>query len=187
MMDITSQYRTRDGKVLIDLALDRLDRLFNTLDPAPFREKDIDADAEEYIVGAVREFPHKTPLILVINLPESEVRVHDPEVIRDGIHNYFAYRSEVVRRELRMTFRQGRASLLIGLVFLFICLTLHSLFSAMGDRVLISQIISEGLLIMGWVAMWRPLELLLYDWWPVRQRVLTYRKISEMQIEIRCR
>ena len=28
-------------------------------------------------------------------------------------------------------------------------------------------ILREGLTITGWVAMWRPLEVLLYDWWPL--------------------
>lgn len=184
MTDIPSQYRTRNGSVLIELALDRIDQLFNTLDPAPFHEKDIDADAEEYIVSAVREFAHKTPLTLVINLPESAGSMPDVESIRRGIRNYFAYRGAVARRELRLTFRQGRASLLIGLVFLFVCLGLHSLLAAMNGRLAV-RIAGEGVLIIGWVAMWRPVELLLYDWWPVRLRMRTYRKISAMPIEIR--
>ena len=40
----------------------------------------------------------------------------------------------------------------------------------------IRQILREGLMITGWVAMRRPLEVLLYDWWPmVRQRRLCAR------------
>jgi hypothetical protein len=33
-----------------------------------------------------------------------------------------------------------------------------------------SDILGEGLLIIGWVAMWRPLEIFLYEWVPIRRR-----------------
>jgi hypothetical protein len=36
-------------------------------------------------------------------------------------------------------------------------------------------VIREGFLIGGWVAMWRPLEVFLYDWWPNRQSQLLRR------------
>ena len=40
------------------------------------------------------------------------------------------------------------------------------------------HILKEGLLIVGWVAMWRPLEIFLYDWWPIRRFALLYEKLS---------
>jgi hypothetical protein len=40
-------------------------------------------------------------------------------------------------------------------------------------------------LIVGWVAMWRPLEIYLYDWWPVRDRIQLYRRMARMPVELR--
>jgi hypothetical protein len=34
-----------------------------------------------------------------------------------------------------------------------------------------SDIIGEGMLIIGWVAMWRPLEIFLYEWVSIRRRL----------------
>jgi hypothetical protein len=48
-------YRREDGHTLLEVTLDDIQQLFHSLDPAPFRQKDLDAAAEEYIVGAVRE------------------------------------------------------------------------------------------------------------------------------------
>ena len=35
----------------IEIRLSSIEQLFDTLDPSPFREKDVDKDVEEFIVG----------------------------------------------------------------------------------------------------------------------------------------
>jgi len=47
------------------------------------------------------------------------------------------------------------------------------------------HVVQEGLLIIGWVAMWRPLELLLYDWWPLLQKLRLYARMGRMPVELR--
>jgi len=44
--------------------------------------------------------------------------------------------------------------------------------------------VRQGLTIIGWVAMWRPLEIYLYRWWPVRRLERVYRNLSQMQVEV---
>ena len=51
-----------------------------------------------------------------------------------------------------------------------------------GNR--FSGVIQESLLIGGWVAMWRPLEVFLYDWWPIRREARLYDRLSEMPVRI---
>ena len=46
-------------------------------------------------------------------------------------------------------------------------------------------IVRESLIIAGWVAMWRPLEIFLYDWWPIRRQVKLYRRLSEMPVRVK--
>lgn len=43
---------------------------------------------------------------------------------------------------------------------------------------------SVGLIIIGWVAMWHPIEALLYDWWPIREQRLYFEKIADLDIEV---
>ena len=43
----------------------------------------------------------------------------------------------------------------------------------------------EGLLILGWVAMWRPIEVLLYDWWPLARRRTLLRRLATIPVEVR--
>ena len=42
-------YREREGKLLIELELHSIMQIFNSFDPAPFHEKELDREAEEYM------------------------------------------------------------------------------------------------------------------------------------------
>ena len=71
-------------------------QLFNSMDPSPFKNKDLNGDAEEFIVSASEEYPPDKPLTLRIHLeqwPDEDPK----ELIQDAIHNYFAYRSSTIR------------------------------------------------------------------------------------------
>jgi hypothetical protein len=168
----------------IELNLREVGQLFNTMDPAPFPEKDLDNDAEEFILSWAQEFPLDEPLVLVVHLKEFPSD-HEPQpVIEKGVHHYFAYRARLNRLEFRRLLKEGRHSLIVGILFLAVCLTAgHALG---GDESgTFRSIVSESLTIAGWVAMWRPMQIYLYDWWPVRRRGRLYRKLSRMRVEIR--
>ena len=49
----------------------------------------------------------------------------------------------------------------------------------------LSRMIEESFLILGWVANWRPLEIFLYDWWPIARRRDLYRRLSSASVEVR--
>ena len=72
-------------------------------------------------------------------------------------------------------------SLMVGLVFLFVCIAVRQLVLAIGQG-LSAQIVDEGLYIVGWVAMWRPLEIFLYDWRPVRHRQRLFAKLADIPV-----
>jgi len=166
----------------IDVRVETIDQLFNSIDPSPFNRKDLDQDAEDFIVSWARELPRDEPFELVLHLdalPTPEAR----RDVADAVHNYFAARAETARRDFRFLMRQGRTSLVIGLVFLASCL-LFAEFAVPRDAGTFATIVREGLLIGGWVAMWRPLEIFLYEWWPLRRRRLMFESLSRM--DVRC-
>lgn len=184
MQDAAVAYRRENGVSLIDINLDSLDQLFNSLDPAPFRQKDLDTDAEDYIVGAIEDFPLHAQLKLVFHLPAPEVATAASEDIPHALHHYFGYSLESSRRRLRGELREGRATLAIGLGFLFLCMALRQIVLA-WDTGTLGHILAEGLLISGWVAMWRPLDAFLYGWWPIRRKCAVYRKLTTIAVDVR--
>jgi hypothetical protein len=178
-------YRIEGDATLIELNLDRVDQLFNSFDPAPFLAKDLDGDAEEWIVGALSELPEDRKTRLVIHLPASEAESKQAQGLSDAIHNYFAYRASTAARDLRVEFQRGRTSLMIGLAFLVACTALRELLLATLSETILRHGLNEGLLIVGWVAMWRPLEIYLYDWWPHRRRRSLFERLAQIDIEVR--
>jgi hypothetical protein len=168
----------------IELKLREMSQLFNTMDPSPFHEKDLDRDAEEFIVSWAREFPLDEPVALVVHLGALPQDQEPQPMIEQAVHHYFAYRVELNRREFRHLMQDGRRSLLTGLVFLAVCLTLSRFLVGSGAGTL-STFARESLAIAGWVAMWRPMEIYLYDWWPLRRRERILRKLSQMAVEVR--
>jgi len=168
----------------IELRLRELNQLFDSLDPAPFHEKDLDRDAEEFIVSWAREYPVDAPLTFVLHLPADQRRFEPERTVQTAVQHYFAYRSDLARLDVRRTLQLGRTSLLVGLVFLAACMAARGLLHGLGSRDWL-RFVEEGLLIIGWVAMWRPIELLLYDWWPLQRKKRTFDNLSRMQVEVR--
>jgi hypothetical protein len=165
----------------IEINLNRLAQLFNSFDPSPFHERDLDREAEDYIVGSAEEASHQRPLALVIHLPADQMPASGLPDLREAIHNYFVYRYDQESRRLRLLFRDGRLALMTGLAFLFCCVLLRELASSFGNDAA-SKIFGEGMLIIGWVAMWRPLEIFLYQWVPIRRRCRILANLAQMAV-----
>lgn len=166
----------------ISLKVHDLNQLFNSMDPSPFIEKDLDDDAEEFIVSWAQEFSPNAPIKLCVFLDQWPA--DDPkELITKAIHNHFAHRAEITDLEFRRLLKQGRTSLIIGLLFLAACLLLSRLLLGPNTSAG-SAIVRESLTIAGWVAMWRPMQIYLYDWWPLLRLRRTYSKLSRMPIEL---
>jgi hypothetical protein len=166
----------------IKLKLRDISQLFNSMDPSPFIEKDLDSDAEEFIVSWAQEFPPGTSISLRIYLEQWPAE-NPKELIRQAVHNYFAHRAKLTELEFDRLMKQGRTSLLIGSVFLAGCLIIISTLLS-GKAGTWAIMLHESLTIAGWVAMWRPMQIYLYDWWPLRQRSRIYTKLSHMPVEV---
>jgi hypothetical protein len=169
----------------IEVFVDRIEQLFNSMDPSPFHERDLDDDAEEFIVGWAREFPRRDPVSLVVYVNQLPAHGNAEHLLETAVHNYFAYRAKLNRLEFRYLLKQGRTSLIIGLTFLAVCMITSQLLRRQEGT--LSIVIREGLIIAGWVAMWRPMEIFLYEWWPLRRKGRLYQKLSRMHVEIRKR
>jgi len=167
----------------IEIRLREINQLFNSLDPTPFNEKDLDQNAEDFIVSWVQEFPLKDPVSLLIHLDEWPE--YDPKnLVSDTIHYYFSYRAKMTHLELRRLFKQGRISLLIGSSFVISCILIIKLFLSYPNQTAWAILIRESLSVAGWVAMWNPMQFFLYDWWPIRRKERIFSKLSVIPVEL---
>lgn len=171
------------GPATIQLRLREIAQVFNSMDPSPFHERDLDADAEEFIMGWAREHATDREFHLEIYLAE----VPTPERaagLEDSMRHYFRMRAEAKEREFRQLMRRGRASLGVGLVFLAGCFTLGEIVAKVIHGLTAAELVREGLTIGGWVAMWRPLEIYLYDWWPLRDERRLLERLARVRVRL---
>lgn len=169
---------------IIEVRVAELKQLFNAIDPSPFRERDLDPRAEEFIVGWSKDLPADASLGLVVYLDRTAGQAHEATDLKDAVHEFFRQRAAATRRSLRELFRRGRTSLIIGLAFLALSIGLGDALASYFQESRFGEILRESLLIGGWVAMWGPLEIFLYDWWPIRADARLFDRLSEMPVRI---
>ena len=173
------------GRAMLELHLGEVRQLFDSMDPAPFRERDLDPKAADYIVGWAEELPKQQPLALRLYTSRQPTAPGDEALLGEAVCEYFKGRAAAKRRELSQLLRTGRRSLVIGLAFLAIAIGLTESLSALISTESWAWLAKESLIIGGWVALWRPLELLLYDWWPVLATARLYDRLGAMQFSLR--
>ena len=172
------------GHATIEVRVAELHRLFNEIDPSPFRERDLDRNAEEFVVGWAKELPRNTPFGLLVHLGRSPGMTGEANMLRDAVHEFFRNRALNARRRLTLLFRTGRISLVIGLGVLAGFFAVGTLVGKRWTGTGLGDLAREGLLIGGWVAMWRPLEIFLYEWWPIRSEARLFDRLAAMPVRL---
>src|SRR5262249_5118193 len=168
---------SKNGTAVISLKLHSVTQLFSPMDPAPLRERGLDPSVQEGIVSSATEAPRYASLELLLYAQDASEFGQSRAMMQEAVRTFFANKSQLSRRQLSQVFKKGRTSLLIGLTFLGVTLAISKLLGAFEQNRMAS-LIQESLIIGGWVAMWRPLEILLYDWWPIRNERLTFDRLS---------
>lgn len=179
-----NRYKHADGKRLIEVRVKSALQLFDARDPAPFRDRDLDDDFLEYISTSAREFSISRPCKIVIHIDEAEGRELTSSSIKESMHSYLNYKIDLQKSELKMFLKRAQLFLGIGLLVLAACvgvaqsLTIPSPPGAFG-------ILREGIVIFGWVSIWKPIELILFDWYPLYEQLKLYRKLLASEVEIK--
>jgi hypothetical protein len=167
----------------IELRVDDIAQLFDTLDPYPFPERDLNRDAEEYIVGWARELASHQPIAITVHHPNTAHQRVAFQALKLAMAKYFAARAQSVQQDVNELFRVGRYSLAVGVATLVGCLLMAQLTAHFFENPPVKRLVEESFLILGWVANWRPLEIFLYDWWPIVRKRNLYRRLAAATIE----
>lgn len=167
----------------IELRLRDVSQLFNTLDPFPFREKDVDPEAERFIVEWAEDLPKRAPIHIVVHLQNGTADERTRSDIESAITSWFAVKANSETKDMRMLFRDGRLAFVIGIAAMSACMFLAWRMSeAYGGT--FGRILQESFIIIGWVVLWRPAEMVLYDWVPMARRRKLYRRLAAAKVSV---
>jgi hypothetical protein len=159
--------------------------MFDTLDPSPFREKDLDKEVEEFIVSWARELPRDLPFTIVVHLPEKQLTRLEAKEMGPAVTGFFRYSAREIALELKELFRVGRRSLAIGIAVLIVSIFASQMVAHNLEPRPIGKVLEESLIIFAWVANWRPTEIFLYDWWPIARRRRLYQKLAAAKVVLK--
>lgn len=182
-MSEKSRYREEDGVHVVDVRAGTVEQLFDNRDPAPFRERDLDPDLIEYLLDAGEDLADERAFRIVFWLDQPARR---PGEIETAVRAHF---EDLVKRNKRLRRRNrrfGQVTLVLAFVFVVALVVLaqfvgHVVPGTFGEG------LREGLVISGWVAMWRPIETLLYDWVPARRERMIAGKLLAAPIDVRAK
>lgn len=172
---------------VLRLVLESASELFVTPDADPLGGREGEYTGLERMLNELRPLP-AGPVELTLVLPASE-RSSDLEVrCRKALQARLDRRIEHNRNDARSLRHEGYATLWRGLLFLALCLIGSRLMTVVDFAPgFVERFIDEGLVIAGWVALWYPLDVLLYQRWPLARERRLYRALREapMHVEFR--
>ena len=167
----------------IHIRLKTIEAFFNSLDPSPLVERDINDTVEDYIVDCVHDAPHDASLQLVLHVPDEAAAHVGAADVRQSVANYFSFLRDRETRRIRHLMREGREAALVGVAFLAACTVGAQALKSVHGGALFS-LLAEGLLIIGWVANWRAVSIFLYEWRPMRRKMKDYDRLASLDVQV---
>lgn len=167
------------------IALDVRDveQLFSTFDPSPFHEFSLNATAAQYIASQAWYAPRRHRFVIALSIRGKPAPPRETARLQEVVRVHFTRLATSEHQNLRQLIRTGLISLAIGLCVLAICTALSRVVdnSSLPDGW--REGVRDGISVFGWVANWRPAQILFYDWWPVRGTRDLYRRLQVASVE----
>jgi hypothetical protein len=180
IMRILWRSRTRAATASVTIRVRDLTQLFNSFDPSPFWDRDLDRQAAEFIEDEFTDKRAAAHWHLHVHAHEGGASEADPQA---AIKRYYERMAVSTRFKLREQMRVSEIALLAGVVVFSVCTSLRGLLQ--GTRHLLPPGVEEGLIILAWIALWRPIEMLAYGWLPLYRRQRLYQRLGHVRLTVR--
>ncbi|MBI4883586.1 MAG: hypothetical protein HY826_05965 [Actinobacteria bacterium] len=173
--------RTRDelNESPIQVRVATVEHIFNPMDPTPLDERSLNQEVADWIEEWAEDLEKNEPITVEIYVADGRLAGRERAIV-NGLHNHFEYREWQSARQLRKLLREGRLSLLIGIVAIAGFNAASRAIGGSANPVI--EVVHDGLAVLGWVSMWKPLEILLYDWWPIRRERRACLRLAEATV-----
>ncbi|MFM2077924.1 MAG: hypothetical protein RJA49_1814 [Actinomycetota bacterium] len=163
----------------IQVRVASVEQIFNPMDPTPLEDRALNIEVADWIEEWAEDFDKDEPITIEVLVADQRLAGRE-DVIATGIHNHFEYREWQASRQLTKLMREGRVSLLIGVAAIFGFNGAAHLIGNSTNPLL--EVLHEGLLVVGWVSMWKPMEIFLYSWWPINRERRACRRLAEAAV-----
>ncbi|MGC8517009.1 MAG: hypothetical protein ACP5P4_00585 [Steroidobacteraceae bacterium] len=158
-----------------------LAQMFNSLDASPFWDRDLDVDAADFIEEEFRQNRAAAQWHLHVHASEGADLAAD---LQPALEHYYTRMAHSTALRLREQLRLGEFALLGGLVIFLLSMSARGILSSVASHAL-SRLLDEGLIILAWLALWRPVETLVYGWVPLYRQRRLYQRLAAIRVTVR--
>jgi hypothetical protein len=175
--DILNRYdRTGDDEIIINVSTDRFENLYDNFDMnSSFLKKDLSRQLVDYMIESVNEISNEK-FIIKFYFKEKTGK-EDFLQIEKSIDNYFNYLEELEKKKMKEQIKNSLIFMIIGIFFIALSIITEP------NQEFTYRIISEGLMVAGWVSMWEAMATILIKWLPLSKKLKLFKRIIAARIE----
>lgn len=166
----------------IEINVSNIDDLFDKDYIVNSKRKMINDNIQEYIFKIIKNFGLSDKVLLKVNV-SSNIGQEACEEIKESIWKYYCFKEKESKLYYSHAMKQWFANLIIGILFLILCLILVEVLDPFTN-IKIIKFIKEGLLIISWVALWEPITFILFTKRSMKKEIFYYKKLSKLPIEV---
>ena len=164
----------------VSIHVRHLAQLFNSLDPSPFWDRDLDGEAAQFIEEEFGEKRSADTWHLHVRTIEGAELAAD---LQAAVERYYTHMASSTRRRLSDQMRLGQLALLGGLLIFFVSMSARTVLGNLFDSG-VPRMLDEGLIILAWLALWRPAEGLVYGWVPLYRKRRLYERLAAIRVSV---
>jgi hypothetical protein len=165
------------GAFIISIALDRYVDVFNELDSAPWRRRDLDHDLRVFLEECSSDIPLKYDVILQFNVEQETQDTTKEDRLKVGLKTYFTFVRSSLQKEIRRSYER---SVIYVVVAFFLLFASYSLSVAATNAFLAS--IFDVIAIGGWVFLWEAISTLAFQGRDAREKYKAYQRFSLSEV-----
>jgi hypothetical protein len=153
--------------------------MLNSLDPSPFWDRDLDRAAAEFIEDEFSDKKSSGVWHLHVHTHAGTQSARDLQM---AVENYYGRLAASARRALREHMWMTELALLGGIAIFLACMGARTLLK--GALGILPPILGEGLIILAWLALWRPAESLVYGWIPLYRKRRLFERLADVRVSL---
>ncbi len=165
----------------VSVRVRNLAQMFNSFDASPFWDRDLDEHAAAFIEEEFSENRSAAVWHLHVHASEGSELSGD---LQPALEHYYTRMAHSATLRLREQLHLGQLALLGGLGIFLLSMSARRILASLSPQGL-SPLLGEGLIILAWLALWRPVETLLYGWVPLYRRRRLYQRLAAIQVTVR--
>ncbi len=173
------------GAGLIEIRLESLEQFLHALDPFPARNSNLEPDIADYVIDCAADLPAGADLAIIVHLRDYEPSQEKEAAMTQIFHAYFRARADLEMKRKRQSFSDGRQNLMIGIFAGSLCMLTLWVLNSIGGEASLWRFVRESIVVIGWVLVWKPAEIFLYDWKPFERRKKLFLRLAQAPVKVR--